>query len=116
VTETLSGGPAVRRVEDGLLVGFRVSPSATRTAVRGLYGDRVKVSLSAPPEDNRANTELVESLARWMGLKKDNVAVKSGWASRDKVIVFRGVEESELRAKLAVLLGEEHIDRAQRNC
>ncbi|MGI5940131.1 MAG: DUF167 domain-containing protein [Thermoleophilia bacterium] len=96
--------PAIRRLEDGLLVGFRVSPSATRTAIRGLYGDRIKVSLSAPPEDDRANTELVESLARWLGMRRDTIRIRSGRASRDKVVVFTGLDEAELQSRLAALL------------
>ncbi len=100
-------GPVIRRVGDSLLVGFRVSPSAARTAVKGLYGDRVKVAINAPAEDGRANAELVEALARWMGLMRDTIRVKNGQASRDKVLSFEGIEETELASKLAALVRED---------
>lgn len=80
-----------------------MSPSAQCTAFRGLYGERIKVSLSAPPEDNRANEELLKVLSSWLGLPRDRVRLQAGHASRDKTVVFTGVEEKELRKRLADL-------------
>jgi uncharacterized protein len=94
-----------------LLVGVRVSPSASRTAVLGVYGDRLKVSVCAPPEDNRANQELAEVLAKWLALRRDGVRVETGHGSRDKVVAITGMEEAELRNKLAGLL---QVDRPRR--
>ncbi len=86
-------------------MGVRVSPSSRRTALRGVYGDRLKVSVCAPPEDNRANQELMEVLANWLELSRDGVRIVTGHTSRDKVVVFTGLGEPELRQKLAGLLG-----------
>ena len=81
-----------------------MSPSAPRTALRGIYGDRLKISVNAPPEANRANNQLVEALAQWLGLRRADVRVESGHGSRDKVVAFTGIEEAELRSRLARLL------------
>lgn len=96
--------PAITSGATGLHIGIRVSPSAPRTQLRGVYGDRLKVSVGAPPEDNRANQELVEALAGWLGLRRDDVRIESGHTSRDKVVSFSGIEEAQLRDKLAALL------------
>jgi uncharacterized protein len=96
--------PAVRVGATGPQIGVRVSPSAPRSRVVGVYGDRLKVAVGAPPEDNRANAELVEALARWLGLHRDEVHLESGHASRDKVVSFSGIDEAELRSRLAALL------------
>ncbi len=85
-------------------VGVRVSPSAARVVVRGVYGDKLKVSLTAPPEDNRANHQLEESLAGWLALPVRRVRVDAGHGSRDKVVAFAGIAEAELRLRLDVLL------------
>jgi len=94
---------AIRCAADGLLVGFRVSPGSVKTAFRGPYGERLKVTVSAPPEDDRANKELVGALAGWLGLPRDDVTIVTGRASRDKTLAFRGIEESELRSRLIAL-------------
>lgn len=89
---------------EGLLLGVRVAPSSKRTAMQGVYGDRIKVSISAPPEDNKANKELIRVLALWVDVAKDHVWVVSGHTSKDKVVGFSGISEPELRKRLEVLL------------
>lgn len=96
--------PAIASTAGVLKLGVRVSPSAPRTALRGLYGDRLKVAVNAPPEDNRANEELLEAVAGWLGMRRDQVRVETGSASRDKTLALSGVTEAELRRRLAVLL------------
>jgi uncharacterized protein YggU (UPF0235/DUF167 family) len=71
-----------------------------------VYGDRLKVAVSAPPEDNRANHELVEAFAGWLGVRREQVRVESGLASRDKVLLLSGLSEVELRSRLATLLAK----------
>jgi Uncharacterized conserved protein len=95
----------VRASADGLLVGFRVSPSARATRVQGVYGDRLKVQVSAPPEDGRANAELVTALARWLHLPPECVSVRSGHTAKDKVVAFVGIDEHSLRERLESLTG-----------
>ena len=102
--DTPPAGPAITVGSRGLLVGVRVSPSAPRTALRGLYGDRLKIAVNAPPEDNRANNELVEALAQWLGLRRDEIHIETGHGSRDKVIAFAGISAVRLREKLTGLL------------
>ena len=87
-----------------LLVGVRVMPSAARTELRGLYGDRLKVAVNAPPEAGKANARLEQALAGWLELRSDAVEVRTGHASRDKVVAFSGIGELELRDKLSRLL------------
>ena len=87
-------------------MGVRVLPSAARTEVRGVYGDRLKVAVNAPPEAGKANARLVQALAAWLGLKADMVTVRSGHGGRDKVVAFSGMTENELRDGLARLLHE----------
>jgi uncharacterized protein len=86
------------------LVGIRVIPSAARTEMRGVYGDRLKVAVSAPPEGGKANASLVDALAGWLEMRTDDMRVESGYAARDKVVAFFGIEEEDLRDKLNRLL------------
>jgi uncharacterized protein len=96
--------PAIRRRGDALLVGVRVMPSAARTEVRGVYGDRLKVGVNAPPEGGKANARLLEALAAWLALRSDQVRIESGHGGRNKVVAFSGMMENELCEKLNALL------------
>ena len=94
----------MRQTDGEILVGFRVSPSARRTRVQGRYGDRIKVQVSAPPEDDRANGELVAAVAGWLGLSIGCVGIRSGHRSRDKMVSFTGIDEARLRVLLGRLV------------
>ena len=97
-----------------LCVGVRVSPSSPRIELRGSYGERLKVAVSAPPEDNRANNQLEEALAEWLDVGREQVGVQAGHTSRDKVVAFTGIGEAEFRTRLELLLREWQESRGAR--
>jgi uncharacterized protein YggU (UPF0235/DUF167 family) len=76
--------------------------------LQGIYGERLKISVAAPPEDNRANQELTDALANWLEMPRNNVRLEAGQRSRDKTIVITGLDQRELRRKLNGLLGREN--------
>jgi uncharacterized protein len=74
--------PAVQ----GYLLRLTVVPGAQRTQVVGLYGDRLKVRLAAPPAKGAANRELLDFLARSLNLPKSSLQLTMGAQSRTKVV------------------------------
>jgi uncharacterized protein (TIGR00251 family) len=97
-------GSALHQAGAGVMLNVRVVPSAPRTMVKGMYGDRLKISVAAPPEADRANQELTKALAKWLDVPRNSVRLDVGHKSRDKAVVFTGVEERELRRRLNGLL------------
>ncbi|MHB9148608.1 MAG: DUF167 domain-containing protein [Thermoleophilia bacterium] len=100
----------VRQADGEMLVGFRVSPSARRTRVQGRYGGRIKVQVSAPPEDDKANGELVAAVAGWLALPPGSISIRSGHKSRDKLLAFKGIDEPSLRVLLGRLVARTSSD------
>ena len=96
--ETLS--PLIRTNESGVFLSCHVQPGAKRTAVAGVYGTALKVSLAAPPVDGKANKDLCVFLAKKLGLPKSAVTLVSGQTSRDKVVFLPGVTADALAAAL----------------
>jgi uncharacterized protein len=70
----------------GYILRLTVVPGAQRTQVVGLYGDRLKVRLAAPPEKGAANRELLDFLARSLNLPKTALKITVGGQSRAKVV------------------------------
>lgn len=64
----------------------------------------MKISVTAAPEENRANRQLVEALSGWLEMPHERVRIQTGHGSRDKVVAFTGLGEAELRSKLIALL------------
>lgn len=67
----------------------RVQPGASKSSIAGLYGDSLKICLSAPPIDGRANEELIKFLSRTLDLPKSAVSIVSGETNRSKLIKCR---------------------------
>ncbi|MHC1751712.1 DUF167 domain-containing protein [Humidesulfovibrio sp.] len=63
-----------------------VQPGAKRNELAGLHDDCLKIRLSAPAVDNKANTALVEYVAALLGLKRNQVSLESGHMSRRKTL------------------------------
>ena len=88
----------------------RAQPGASRAGLLGTWNGMLKLAVSAPPEDGRANEDLVELLAELLSLRPRQVVLVSGAKARTKE--FR-VELScpEARARLAPRLDALAEDR-----
>jgi uncharacterized protein (TIGR00251 family) len=95
---------------EGCVLPVRAQPGARRAGVQGGQAGALKVAVTAPPEDGRANAALVEVLRKALGVKRSQVELIGGLTSRDKRFLIRGVTTNELEKRLAVLLGPETTD------
>lgn len=88
---------------DGATLAVRVQPKAKRNAVAGEQGGALKVSVTAPPEDGRANAAVLELLRDALGLSRGQAELLSGHTNRNKVVLVRGVTPQQLTARVAGL-------------
>jgi len=88
--------------KDRVTLALRVQPRASRDEVAGLYGDRVKLRITAPPVDGAANEHLCRFLARLFGVAPSRVRLLQGTSGRDKLVSLEGV--SDLPESIARLL------------
>lgn len=65
-------------------IRVHVQPGAKRDELAGLFQDSLKVRLTAPAVDNKANGALVVFMASLLGLKRSQVSLASGQSSRNK--------------------------------
>lgn len=78
---------------------MRVTPRAKRNGVVGMHGDALKVCVTAPPEDGRANDAVVEVLADWLGVKRRQIEIVSGATNRNKVVRVEGITAENIRSR-----------------
>jgi uncharacterized protein (TIGR00251 family) len=83
----------------GATFPVRVHPWAGRTAITGTMGDALKLSLSSPPLEGKANVALTEFFAEVFSVPRAAVQVV-GERSRNKVIRIAGRSAAELQQKL----------------
>ena len=83
---------------------MRAQPGARKNGVQGEQAGSLKVAVTAPPDQGRANQALVEVLRDALGLKRSQVELLSGAMSREKRFLIRGLSKVELESRLAGLL------------
>jgi uncharacterized protein (TIGR00251 family) len=86
----------------GALVRVKAVPGASRDAIAGVLGDRLKVRVSAPAEGGKANRAICAVLARALGARERDVEVASGAASAEKVLRITGVDAASARQHLGL--------------
>ena len=80
----------------------RVLPRAAKDGVAGLAGDAVRIRLTAPPVENRANEALVRFLADSLDVPKNRVKIVAGMAGRRKIVRVGGIVRSDLFRRLGL--------------
>jgi len=87
----------IRPHAEGSLLAVRAQPGARKPGVLGEHAGALKVAVTAPPEDGRANEAITELLREWLGLKRSQVELASGATNRSKQFLIRGVTVEALR-------------------
>ena len=90
--------------DEAILILVDLRPAAQRSRIVGIepWRGRLKVSVSSPPVDGAANSELLALLAERLGVERPSVFLQSGISSRRKAVRIEGVTASEAKASLGV--------------
>lgn len=89
------GRVEIKSTANGVSFRVRVTPRASRDALDGEYQGVLKVRLTAPPVDDRANEALRRFLASRLHVSPSSVTVVSGAKSRTKLVSIAGVTETQ---------------------
>jgi uncharacterized protein len=89
---------------EGCVLPVRAQPGARKAGAQGEHNGALKLAVSAPPEDGRANKAILELVGELLGVRRSQVELVSGATGRDKRLLIRGVLRNELAARVAALL------------
>ena len=92
----------VRDSPSGVSFAVKIHPRAKKNAITGELGDALKVSLTTPPIEGRANEACIEFFAKLLNVPRSSVTIASGQGSRNKVIRVVGLSAEELRKCIAM--------------
>jgi uncharacterized protein (TIGR00251 family) len=90
----------IRESGDGVAFAVKVHPRAKKNAITGELGDALKLSITAPPIDGRANEACIEFFAKLLKVPRSSVTIASGQTGRRKVIRVIGLSTDEIRKRL----------------
>jgi uncharacterized protein (TIGR00251 family) len=87
-------------VADGCTLSVRLHPGARNNGITGVRADAVKIALTAPPVDRKANEALIAFLAEALHLPRARISLVAGATSRAKMLRITGKSAAEVAAAL----------------
>jgi uncharacterized protein (TIGR00251 family) len=85
----------------------KVHPRAKKNAITGIVGDALKLSLTAPPVDGKANEACIDFFAKLLKVPRSSVTIAAGHSGRNKVIRVAGLTAEQVRDRLGLIAGED---------
>ena len=83
-----------------------VQPRASRNRVAGLHGSAIKVCVTAPPVDDKANGAVIHVFADLFGVPKSAVSIKRGRQSRNKKVIVNNLSPEKAKEILTRVLSQ----------
>jgi len=90
----------IRESNNGVTFVVKVHPRAKRNTITGEAGDALKLSLTSPPVEGRANEACIEFFAKLFKVARSSVTIASGQTSRNKIIRVTGLSTAEIAKHL----------------
>jgi hypothetical protein len=91
----------IRDTPSGATFQVRVHPRARKNAITGEVGETMKVALTAPPVEGRANEACIAFFSELLNVPRSSVTIAAGESSRNKVIRVAGLSAADVEARLS---------------
>jgi len=102
--------PTWLKIRDtGVEVRIRLAPRASREKFDGLYGDRLKIRLTAPPVGGAANEALLRFLSKSVRIAPRSLRIVQGAKDRSKIVLIECADKAGVARKLQALLASTAI-------
>jgi len=96
MTLALQTGPT------GVTFAVKVVPNSSKARVVGLLGEALKVAVTAPPEQGKANAAVCALLAATLGVDRRTVQITAGHQNAHKRVTITGLDAATLRQRLGL--------------
>jgi len=89
---------------DGVSFAVKVHPKARRERISGVLGDALKLEITAPPIEGRANDACIGFFSNFLKVPRSSVTIAAGLTNRNKVIRISGLSAAAVEDAFAVVL------------
>ena|SRR5437016_10790296 len=94
----------IQQTAKGVTFAVKVHPRARKNAITGIVGDALKLALTAPPVEGKANQSVIEFFAEVFEIPRASVTIASGETSRLKILRIAGLSRDAVEQRLAQAL------------
>jgi uncharacterized protein (TIGR00251 family) len=89
--------PYITKTDQGVILRILVQPRASKTEFAEAMEDRLKLRISSPPVDGKANNEIIKFLSKTLRLPKNRISLIRGETSRRKDIFLASTSPAQLK-------------------
>ncbi|MCH2513454.1 MAG: DUF167 domain-containing protein [Chloroflexi bacterium] len=93
-----------KKPEDSCTLKVRVQPKASRNQVDGFEDGTLRLRVTAPPTEGKANAGVIALMAKTLGVSKSRLEIVRGHGSRDKVVAIDTLSEQEVHRRIAAVI------------
>lgn len=95
---------SLRDTPEGCILPVRVHPGARKNEITGVHDGALKISLTTPPTDGRANEALMAFLAKFLKVQRVHITLVTGATNRTKTLRVTVKSAAEVQASLSGFL------------
>lgn len=95
----------VKKSSKGILFKVFVQPRSSKNVITGVYGDAIKIKLTAPPVNGAANKMCIKYLANILNISKSKVEIISGHTNHTKHLLVKYKDNKYSEAEFEYLTG-----------
>ena len=93
-----------KKPEDSCTLKVRVQPKASRNQVDGFEDGTLRLRVTAPPTEGKANAGVIALMAKTLGVSQSRLEIVRGRGSRDKVVAIDTLSEQEVHQRIAAVI------------
>lgn len=90
----------IEAIKGGVRLHLFIQPKASKNEITGPHNGELKIKLTAPPVDGKANAELIAFLAKTFKIPKRQIHLIRGETGRHKTVEIEGLELNQVQAVL----------------
>jgi len=79
--------------ENSINIQVQIQPKSSKDQIIGIHNGRLKIKISAPPVDGKANQALIEFMSKVLGVSKSKVEIVKGHTSKLKTLKIIGITQ-----------------------
>lgn len=77
-----------------VLLSVYVQPKSSRNKIVGIHDGMLKIAITSPPVDGKANSQITAFLAKFFKVPKSSIIIESGHQGRKKKIAVSGIDRT----------------------
>jgi len=85
---------------NGIVIKVKIVPGASKNKIVGVYNNALKISITAPPVEGKANKECIAYLSKYFDVAKSKIEIISGKSSKNKLIKIYDISQSKFLDKI----------------